>query len=72
MKGLVAALIVLAACDGGDAPNRGLEPLRIEVPATIVGDLEISVEEGPVGDDELSEVNFGSVDSPEGTVLIEV
>ena len=74
MKPLMAALVVLVSCGGGEVatPNRGTRPLTIEVPATIVGTLDISVEEGPVGDDDLSEVNFGSVATPEGPVLIEV
>jgi len=74
VRRVIAALVLLAACggSGSGASNRGTVPLSIEVPATIVGELEISVEEGPVGDDDLSEVNFGSVETPEGPVLIEV
>lgn len=74
MRRVVAGLVLLAACGGtgSGSSNRGTVPLSIEVPATIVGELEISVEEGPVGDDDLSEVNFGSVETRDGLVLIEV
>ncbi len=74
MRPIVAALLVLAACGGSGAatPDRGTPFLQVEMPATIVGELEITVEEGPVGDDDLSELNFGAVDTSDGLVLVEV
>ena len=71
---LVSALLVLAtACGGGGGvADRGRVPVEVELPAVLTGRLEISVEEGPVGDDDLSEVNFGSVEIDTGFVLIEI
>jgi hypothetical protein len=67
---LLVTLLVAASCGGDDA---GPTPFaEIDVPATIVGELEISVEEGPVGTDDISEVNFGSLETPDGPILIEV
>ena len=78
---LVSALLVLAtACGGsggsggggGGGADRGRVPLEVELPAQLTGRLEISVEEGPVGDDDLSEINFGSIEIDAGFVLIEI
>lgn len=73
---LVIVALTLAGCGGSDGGpaggSRGTAPVEIEVPATIIGELEISVEEGPVGDDDLSEVNFGSIETDAGPVLVEV
>ncbi len=44
----------------------------VDTPTVVVGELEISVEEGPVGVDDLSEINFGSVNTDEGVVLVAV
>ncbi len=70
----MSALLVLAtACgSGGDGDDRGRVPLEVELPTELTGRLEISVEEGPVGDDDLSEINFGSIEVDDGFVLIEI
>ena len=79
LRRLAVAVAVVAAsvgCSGDDATSTdvrgGVQPIAIEVPATVVGVLEISIEEGPVGDDDLSEVNFGSVTTDDGVVAVEV
>ena len=70
---LVALSLVMAACgDGDDRDSLGEEPLRVSVPATLTGALDVSVEEGPVGEDDVSEVNFGSIELDDGFVLIEI
>ena len=38
-------------------------------PHVVTGVLEISVEEGPVGEDDISEINFGEL-TVEGTTLL--
>lgn len=73
--GLLCA-VALGACGGDDTAepvgDRGAVPLTIEAPTTLTGVLDISVEEGPVGGDGISEVNFGSVELEGGFVLVEV
>ena len=71
---IVGAMLVLATACGGDdgGADRGRVPLELELPTALTGRLEISVEEGPVGDDDLSEVNFGSIEVEAGFVLIEI
>lgn len=69
----VVAVMSVAACSAGADDSSGpREPLIVEPPVTIIGTLDVSVEEGPVGADEISEVNFGSVETDDGYVLIEV
>jgi hypothetical protein len=41
-------------------------------PQVLEGVVEVAVEEGDVGDDGLSEINFGSVDTDAGTYLIAI
>jgi hypothetical protein len=70
----VVAVAALAACSsqpGADA-GRGRQPLVVETPTTIVGVLDVSVEEGEVGLDDISDVNFGSVELDDGHVLVEI
>ncbi|MFW2334608.1 hypothetical protein [Ilumatobacter sp.] len=62
--------VVTCACAAGDESSR--TPITIDTPATVTGALDVSVEEGPVGDDDLSEINFGSVTTGEGVVLVAV
>ena len=73
--GLLCA-VALGACGGDDTAepsgDRGAVPLVVEAPTTLTGVLDISVEEGPVGGDGISEVNFGSVEVDGGFVLVEV
>lgn len=51
-------------------------PLAVETPTTVVGLLEVSVEEGSVGDSDISEFNFGTVQLEGavegGYVLVEI
>ena len=44
----------------------------METPATLTGQLDVSVEEGPVGDDEISEVNSGSLAVEDGFVPVQI
>jgi hypothetical protein len=69
---LIASVLALAACACAteDEPSRSL--ISVATPATVAGQLEVSVEEGPVGDDDLSEINFGSIATDDGVVLIAV
>lgn len=71
--GLVS-IVALGACGGDDTaePAPGAVPLTVEAPTTVTGVLDIAVEEGPVGGDGISEVNFGSVELEAGFVLVEV
>lgn len=73
--GLLCAA-ALGACGGDDtaepAGDRSAVPLTVEAPTTVTGVLDISVEEGPVGGDGISEVNFGSVELDDGFVLVQV
>jgi hypothetical protein len=74
MRTLVVALVLAVAGCGGDdgEPDRGTLPVAVDVPVTILGELDVSVEEGPVGADDISEVSFGSIETPDGPVLIEI
>lgn len=68
-------LATMAACSSGGVDlggSQGRAPLVVDTPATITGVLDVSVEEGPVGADDISEVNFGSVELDDGFVLIEI
>lgn len=72
-------LVVTAGCGTGEEGGGGFVaastrdlPLTIETPTTIVGLLEVTVEEGPVGDDDISEINFGNVEVEGGYVLVEI
>ncbi len=82
---VVLTTLVVVACggdddddaSGGGAAGRligegAVTFVEVEPPATVTGRLEITVEEGPVGSDELSEINFGSISTDEGQVLIEL
>jgi hypothetical protein len=71
---MVVAAVALAACSsgGGTDAGQGRQPLVIETPTTIVGILDVSVEEGEVGLDDISDVNFGSVELDDGYVLVEI
>lgn len=70
---LLATLAVLASCGGeSDTSPQGSLPIVLELPADVTGSLEISVEEGPVGDDDLSEINFGSIETDGGWVAVAV
>ena len=63
--------VVAAACSSG-SDGAADEPMVLDPPTTITGELEVSVETGPVGDDDVSEVNFGSVETDRGFVLVEI
>jgi len=69
---LIVSMLALAtcACATGDEPSRSL--ITVATPGTVAGQLEVSVEEGPVGDDDLSEISFGSIATDDGVVLIAV
>lgn len=69
---LAAITMVGTACGGSDTGSFGSDPNRVETPATLTGQLDVSVEEGPVGDDEISEVNFGSLAVDDGFVLVQI
>ncbi len=59
----VPALVVLiVGCAGSSDGSLGDEPLTLEVPAEVEGTLDVSVEEGPVGVDGVSQLNFGSIE----------
>ena len=64
-------LLGLLGC-GSDGSVTGDQPELVETPATVVGVLDVSVEEGDVGPDEISDVNFGSVQLDDGYVLVEI
>ena len=71
---MVVVAVVLAACSSasGTEAGQGRQPLVVETPTTIVGVLDVSVEEGEVGLDDISDVNFGSVELDDGYVLVEI
>jgi hypothetical protein len=66
-------LLAVAACACAATDESGRDPVTVDTPATVAGELEVAVEEGPVGDDDLSEINFGSVtDDDDGVVLVAI
>lgn len=74
---LVLVLPWLAACWGsnstgsaGAAPR--IFPAGTTWPQAVEGVLEIAVEEGEAEADEISEINFGTIQTASGTVLIDV
>lgn len=74
---LVLFLPWLAACGDSNATGRGggaprAFPAGTTWPQTVEGILEIAVEEGEAGADEVSEINFGTVQTASGAVLIDV
>jgi len=69
---LVLGAVLFVACGGGDRGKIAALPAGAEYPLAVEGVLVISVEEGPVGDDDLSEINFGTLESDSGTYLIEI
>lgn len=73
---IVVALVVsvLASCGAGDTTGGGAANrlLTIETPTVMTGRLDVAVEEGPVGGDGISEINFGSVEVADGIVLVEI
>ena len=73
--GLVLAVVALAsaACSSGAGESDGVDQLlRVDPPITITGALDVSVEEGPVGADDISQINFGSVATDNGVVLVDI
>lgn len=77
---VIALLVAIpTACDADDDADGGSViaaagdlPMALVTPTTIVGLLEVSVEEGPVGADDISEINFGTLDVEGGFVLVEI
>jgi hypothetical protein len=67
MSSLVPCVALLVAC-GRETPVNDL-PEGTTFPHVVTGALEISVEEGPVGEDDISEINFGEL-TVEGTTLL--
>ena len=65
---LAAVAVTTVACGASGDDSLGADPQRVETPATLTGQLDGSVEEGPVGEDEISEVNFGSLAVEDGFV----
>ena len=47
-------------------------PKNTAWPCQVDGKLDISVEVGDVGDDDISSINFGELDTDDGMLLIEV
>jgi len=64
--------VTTVACGGSEDGSLGTDPQRVETPVTLTGQLDVSVEEGPVGGDEISEVNFGSLAVDDGFVLVQI
>ncbi|HEV7239707.1 MAG TPA: hypothetical protein VGQ36_10735 [Thermoanaerobaculia bacterium] len=64
---LVLWCSALSSCQGRGAARL---PSDATWPHTIEGKLEISVEDGDVDADDLSELNFGSIRTTDGTFLI--
>jgi hypothetical protein len=73
--GLICGLL-LAACGVGGGTREGRQPSTFPEgtvwPQVLEGVVEVAVEEGDVGDDGFSEINFGSVDADTGTYLIAI
>lgn len=69
---MLGALVVGCGSDGSGGSITGDQPKLVDTPATVVGVLDVSVEEGDVGPDEISDVNFGSVELDDGYVLVEI
>jgi hypothetical protein len=70
---LFLALAPLAACSPeGVGVSARTFPAGTAWPQTVEGVLDIAVEEGEAGADEISEINFGTVQTASGTVLIDV
>ena len=73
-------LLTLVGCGGGDGGTEdGFYDAEIRTfpagtswPQAIEGTLEISVEEGNVHEDGLSEINFGSIGDASGVYMIAV
>ena len=65
---LVTGLLVLMGCGGSQGGLDGL-PEGTSFPHVVTGTLEITVEEGPVGEDDISELNFGEL-AVDGTTLL--
>ena len=66
--------VLLAACGGS---GEVLNPIRsfpagTAWPQVLEGPVEVSVEEGDVADDGLSDVNFGSVETDTGPYMIAI
>lgn len=73
----LASLVLLMLCAGcGGAPRESgggeivVLPEDTAWPHVVEGALEVAVEEGEVDDDGLSEINFGSVTTAEGAVMV--
>lgn len=69
---IAAVAVSNTACGGSGNDSIGADPQRVETPAVLTGQLDVSVEEGPVGDDEISEVNFGALAVDDGFVLVQI
>ncbi len=68
----MVVLGVVGAASSSGSNGSADEPMVVEPPTAITGELEVSVETGPVGPDDVSEVNFGSVATDRGFVLVEI
>jgi hypothetical protein len=66
--------LLLAACgsDSGSPAAAGGSAAFADLPATVEGWLEISVEEGDVGEDGVSDFNFGSLTVGGEELMVEV
>ena len=66
--GLLLGVTTIAKC----VPQAGMDelPESTTFPHVVVGALEVSVEEGPVGEDDISEINFGGLSVDGNTFMV--
>jgi hypothetical protein len=73
---LIAGIFILFGCEKSNKNNQnGAKTMDINpnsLPVTVEGVLTYDVEKGPVGEDGISEVNFGELQTKNGPILIEV